>query len=196
MSDEKMLAKLETLDSSTFRPEFQQVCYSPIPSCMSMTPKHRDMIILSAEPSTTLANGTWVLQKCRLLLLKPSSVCTFLKGPSGELSVQILLPWSLGPQALLRTQHSHVVMLHMLHAEPQDSLQLPRFMPHISPLLQGVKELTALIFHKAQPKRMNNSIITGAMLAALTQAYVDALNEGAVPTIATAWQVLHCFTTV
>ena len=25
MSDEKMLAKLETLDSSTFRPEFQQV---------------------------------------------------------------------------------------------------------------------------------------------------------------------------
>ncbi|KAL3133524.1 hypothetical protein ABBQ38_007377 [Trebouxia sp. C0009 RCD-2024] len=53
---------------------------------------------------------------------------------------------------------------------------------------QGVKELTSLIFHKAQPKRMNNSIITGPMLAALTQAYVDALNHGAVPTIATAWQ--------
>ena len=59
--------------------------------------------------------------------------------------------------------------------------------------MQGVKELTALIFQKAQPKRMNNSIITGPMLAALTQAYVDALNHGAVPTIATAWQVIYCF---
>ena len=28
------------------------------------------------------------------------------------------------------------------------------------------------------------------MLAALTEAYVNAINHGAVPTIATAWQVL------
>jgi len=55
--------------------------------------------------------------------------------------------------------------------------------------LQGVGELTKLIFHKAQPKRMNNSIINGSMLAALTEAYVEAINKGAVPTIATAWQV-------
>ena len=62
--------------------------------------------------------------------------------------------------------------------------------------MQGVKELTGLIFQKAQPKRMNNSIITGPMLAALTQAYVDALNHGAVPTIATAWQVIHSCTVI
>ncbi len=55
--------------------------------------------------------------------------------------------------------------------------------------MQGLSELTKVIFHKAQPKRMNNSIITGPMLAALTEAYVDAINKGAVPTIATAWQV-------
>ena len=66
-------------------------------------------------------------------------------------------------------------------------------MANTFPLIQGVKELTSLIFHKAQPKRMNNSIITGPMLAALTQAYVDALNHGAVPTIATAWQVWHYY---
>ena len=57
-------------------------------------------------------------------------------------------------------------------------------------VLQGLSELIKVIFHKAQPKRMNNSIITGPMLAALTEAYVDAINKGAVPTIATAWQVL------
>ena len=49
--------------------------------------------------------------------------------------------------------------------------------------------LTELIFMKAQPKELGNSIITGPMLAALTQAYVDAINQGAVPTISTAWQV-------
>lgn len=31
-------------------------------------------------------------------------------------------------------------------------------------------------------------VLNGPMLAGLTQAYVDAINKGAVPTIATAWQ--------
>ena len=91
-----------------------------------MTLKHRDMLILSAEPSMTLANGTWVLQKCRLLLLKPSSVYTFLKDHSRQLLVQILLALVIRPQALPRSQHSHVIMLHMLHAEPQACLGLRR----------------------------------------------------------------------
>lgn len=31
--------------------------------------------------------------------------------------------------------------------------------------------------------------MTGPVLAGLVEAYVKAINEGAVPTIATAWQV-------
>ena len=54
---------------------------------------------------------------------------------------------------------------------------------------QGLKRLTKLIFMRAQPKRLGNQIISGSMLAALATAYVDAINHGAVPTIATAWQV-------
>ena len=42
---------------------------------------------------------------------------------------------------------------------------------------------------RAQPKRLGNQIVSGAMLAALAEAYVAAINNGAVPTIATAWQV-------
>ena len=52
-----------------------------------------------------------------------------------------------------------------------------------------MEHLTELIFNKAQPKELGSSIITGPMLAALTKAYVDAINHGAVPTISTAWQV-------
>lgn len=63
------------------------------------------------------------------------------------------------------------------------------FLRHLQ--VQGLKRLTRLIFMRAQPKRLGNQIITGSMLAALATAYVDAINHGAVPTIATAWQV--CF---
>ena len=55
--------------------------------------------------------------------------------------------------------------------------------------LQGIQRLTKLIFQRAQPKRLGTQIVSGSMLAALALAYVDAINLGAVPTIATAWQV-------
>lgn len=52
-----------------------------------------------------------------------------------------------------------------------------------------MQRLTRLIFARTQPKRLGNNMLTGSMLAALAEAYVDAINHGAVPTIATAWQV-------
>ena len=52
-----------------------------------------------------------------------------------------------------------------------------------------MQQLTKLIFERAQPKRLGSQIITGPMLATLASEYVRAINEGAVPTISTAWQV-------
>ena len=54
---------------------------------------------------------------------------------------------------------------------------------------QGLEKLTSLIFAKALPKQLGRQVLTGSVLAALTSAYVDAINGGAVPTITTAWQV-------
>ena len=54
---------------------------------------------------------------------------------------------------------------------------------------QGVKKLVDLIFSKSKPKRFGNGLMSGPVLAGLVEAYVDAINKGAVPTIATAWQV-------
>lgn len=53
---------------------------------------------------------------------------------------------------------------------------------------KGMEQLTALMFAKAQPKRLGSDVVSGGVLAALATAYVDAINGGAVPTIATAWQ--------
>ena len=58
--------------------------------------------------------------------------------------------------------------------------------------LQGLERLTKVIFARALPKRLGNHNITGPMLAVLATQYVEAINEGAVPTIATAWQVCAC----
>lgn len=61
-------------------------------------------------------------------------------------------------------------------------------LPYAAPA-QGVAQLVQKIFHKAQPKRFGNGFMNGPVLAGLVEAYVKAINEGAVPTIATAWQV-------
>jgi predicted RecA/RadA family phage recombinase len=42
---------------------------------------------------------------------------------------------------------------------------------------------------QATPKRVGDVVMTGSVMAGLTEAYVKAINEGAVPSIATAWQV-------
>jgi len=52
----------------------------------------------------------------------------------------------------------------------------------------GLSRLTRLVFSKALPKRLGTQVLTGPLLAGLTEAYVTAINAGAVPTIATAWQ--------
>lgn len=52
----------------------------------------------------------------------------------------------------------------------------------------GLAKLVSLCFSRARPKRIGSTVLTGPMLAGLVSAYVDAINGGAVPTIATAWQ--------
>jgi len=52
-----------------------------------------------------------------------------------------------------------------------------------------VRRLTALLFGRAHPKRIGAQAVTGPRLAGLAAAYCEAINAGAVPTIATAWQV-------
>lgn len=64
-------------------------------------------------------------------------------------------------------------------------------MSHAFVSLQGVSCLLKLLLSRAQPKRVGVAPVTGVMLAGLAEAYVAAINDGAVPTIATAWQVRH-----
>ncbi|BBN10139.1 guanylate-binding protein 1/3/4/7 [Marchantia polymorpha subsp. ruderalis] len=52
----------------------------------------------------------------------------------------------------------------------------------------GLDTLTKYVFERTRPKQLGSTIMNGPMLAGLTQSFLDALNAGAVPTIATSWQ--------
>ncbi|GIL52651.1 hypothetical protein Vafri_8448 [Volvox africanus] len=69
--------------------------------------------------------------------------------------------------------------LRNLATLPHDQLR-PEF-------ARGVERLTATLNARAQPKRLGTQMLTGPLLAGLAAAYVKAINQGAVPTISTAW---------
>ena len=66
-----------------------------------------------------------------------------------------------------------------------DSLDPSKLRPEFR---DGLSRLARLVFNKAQPKRLGTQVLTGPVIAGLAEAYVSAINAGAVPTIATAWQ--------
>lgn len=53
----------------------------------------------------------------------------------------------------------------------------------------GLDALTKFVFEKTRPKQLGGTVMTGPILVGITQSYLDALNNGAVPTITSSWQV-------
>lgn len=65
-------------------------------------------------------------------------------------------------------------------------LQLDKFRPEFR---SGLDALTSFVFERTRPKQLGAMVMNGPMLAGLTQSFLDALNNGAVPTIISSWQV-------
>lgn len=53
----------------------------------------------------------------------------------------------------------------------------------------GLDALTRFVFERTKPKQFGATVMTGPIFARITQSFVDALNNGAVPTITSSWQV-------
>lgn len=66
-----------------------------------------------------------------------------------------------------------------------DQIPLERLRPEFH---AGLDALTRFIFERTKPKQVGSIIMTGPLLAGLIQSFLDAINAGAVPTIATSWQ--------
>ena len=52
---------------------------------------------------------------------------------------------------------------------------------------EQLSELKALVFSSLNPKMLNGEYLNGSMFASMVEAYVNAINDGGVPTISSAW---------
>jgi hypothetical protein len=66
-----------------------------------------------------------------------------------------------------------------------DALPFESFRPEFK---TGVKALITALFTRCRPKSVGDDVLNGASLAGMAEKYVAAINGGAVPAIATAWQ--------
>lgn len=69
-------------------------------------------------------------------------------------------------------------------------MQLDKLRPEFK---AGLDSLTRYVFERTRPKQMGGTVMTGPIFARITQSFLDALNNGAVPTITSSWQVSMIF---
>ena len=81
--------------------------------------------------------------------------------------------------ALVRP-HANERTLRNLDSLPVSSLR--------TEFMDGVESLYQSILNQVRPKRFGDRRLDGEMMAAMVEGYVTAINDGAVPTIASAWQ--------
>lgn len=64
--------------------------------------------------------------------------------------------------------------------------QLDRLRPEFR---AGLDAFTKFVFERTRPKQVGSTVMTGPILVGIIESYLAALNNGAVPTISSSWQV-------
>lgn len=66
-----------------------------------------------------------------------------------------------------------------------DQISLDRLRPEFR---AGLDALTKFVFERTRPKQVGATVMTGPVLIGVTESYLHAINNGAVPTISSSWQ--------
>ncbi|KAJ6832710.1 guanylate-binding protein 3 [Iris pallida] len=66
-----------------------------------------------------------------------------------------------------------------------DQISLDKLRPEFR---AGLDALAKFVFDRTRPKQVGATVMTGPILAGITQSFLDAINNGAVPTISSSWQ--------
>ncbi|KAG6618255.1 hypothetical protein I3842_Q116500 [Carya illinoinensis] len=66
-----------------------------------------------------------------------------------------------------------------------DQILLDKLRPEFR---SGLDALTKFVFERTRPKQVGATVLTGPILVGITESYLEALNNGAVPTISSSWQ--------
>jgi hypothetical protein len=66
-----------------------------------------------------------------------------------------------------------------------DQIKMDKLRPEFR---AGLDAFTKFVFERTRPKQVGGTVMTGPIFARITQSFLDALNNGAVPTITSSWQ--------
>ncbi|KAJ0869746.1 putative guanylate-binding protein/Atlastin [Helianthus annuus] len=66
-----------------------------------------------------------------------------------------------------------------------DRISMDKLRPEFK---SGLDALTRFVFERTRPKQVGATVMTGPIFAGITQSFLDALNNDAVPTITSSWQ--------
>ncbi|KAI6692512.1 hypothetical protein NL676_020222 [Syzygium grande] len=66
-----------------------------------------------------------------------------------------------------------------------DQISMDKLRPEFR---SGLEALTKFVFERTRPKQVGATILTGPVLVGIIESYLEALNNGAVPTISSSWQ--------
>ncbi|XP_062160855.1 uncharacterized protein LOC133868068 [Alnus glutinosa] len=66
-----------------------------------------------------------------------------------------------------------------------DQISLDKLRPEFK---SGLDAFTKFVFERTRPKQVGATVMTGPILVGITESYLEALNNGAVPTISSSWQ--------
>ncbi|XP_022848152.1 guanylate-binding protein 4 [Olea europaea var. sylvestris] len=66
-----------------------------------------------------------------------------------------------------------------------DQIPLAKLRPEFR---SGLDALTRFVFERTRPKQVGSTVMTGPIFARIIQSFLDAINNGAVPTITSSWQ--------
>lgn len=66
-----------------------------------------------------------------------------------------------------------------------DQIPLDKLRPEFR---SGLEAFMKFVFERTRPKQVGGTVMTGPIFARITQSFLDAINNGAVPTITSSWQ--------
>lgn len=66
-----------------------------------------------------------------------------------------------------------------------DQISIDKMRPEFK---SGLEAFTKFVLERTRPKQVGGTVMTGPIFARITQSFLDAINNGAVPTITSSWQ--------
>lgn len=190
--DAKIFALVVLLSSLFIFNSMQTIDESAI-SCLSLATEISSFLKLQGSKDTFTPKFLWLLRDFALELKENGREITeneYLEGRLSNFSRGANQRNKRVREALLKHFQQRELLAMVRPVEEEEELARLDAVPWAKLREEFRKKVTVLrhkVFNETPPKQIGGRPLTGVMLAELIEAYVEALNKGATPSIGNAW---------